>query len=99
MEWTFAGEVWEWRGPSPFYFISIPQDISAEIKTLAAHASYGWGAIPVNLRIADQDWSTSIFPKDGHYIVPMKNAIRTAQQLEVGSRVKLRLQLRVGRPT
>jgi hypothetical protein len=40
--------------------------------------------IPVTARIGETEWTTSLFPKDGRYIVPVKDAIRKAEAVEVG---------------
>ena len=32
MEFRFEGEIVEWRGPAPFYFVPLPDDVAAEIK-------------------------------------------------------------------
>lgn len=76
--------MWEWRGPSPFHFISIPHAASEEIKDLAGAISYGWGAIPATVTIGQTQWTTSIFPKDGNYIVPIKKLIRLGEGVEIG---------------
>ncbi|MGW4660449.1 DUF1905 domain-containing protein [Streptomyces sp. NPDC004279] len=51
MELVFAGPVIEWRGPSPYYFVTVPAAESADIREVAAMATYGWGVIPVEARI------------------------------------------------
>ena len=60
-----------WRGPSPYYFITVPDDASAAIHAVANAVTYGWGMIPVEVRIGDSVWETSLFPKDGRYLVPI----------------------------
>ena len=45
MEMLFTGELFEWRGPAPFYFIKTPPAITAEIKVIAAAKTYGWGVL------------------------------------------------------
>lgn len=57
--------------------------------------SYGWGMIPVQVRIGDTDWKTSLWPKDGRYIVPLKVAVRRAEQLELGATTTIRLTVDV----
>jgi len=52
VEFVFAGQVIEWRGPSPYYFAPVPDEESADIREVAAMATYGWGVIPVEARIA-----------------------------------------------
>lgn len=93
MEFTFSAEIWEWRGPSPFFFISVPDHVNREILKLASGVSYGWGAIPVTFTIADKEWTTSIFPKDGVYVVPLKAAARAKNSLTAGSKVSISLKL------
>ena len=94
MEWTFSGEIWTWRGPSPFHFISVPDDAGREIKDLSSMVTYGWGMIPVTVRIGDTEWTTSLWPKDGRYIVPIKDHVRRAEGLAVGDDALVRLSIR-----
>jgi len=72
----FSGEVWEWRGPSPYYFVTVPEEESAELEALSSLVTYGWGMIPVEVTIGFTRSTTSLFPKDGRYVVPLKSAIR-----------------------
>jgi hypothetical protein len=50
--------------------------------------------IPVHARIGKTEWKTSMFPKDGHYIVPIKASVRNAEKLEEGDKVTVRLEVR-----
>lgn len=91
MEFEFTGEIWHWRGPAPFHFVTVPAEPSADIEALATAVSYGWGMIPVRARIADTEWTTSLFAKDGGYVLPVKSAVRQAEELELGHTVTVRL--------
>jgi hypothetical protein len=91
MDLEFSGEVWHWRGPSPYHFVTVPGPEAALLEEIAPMVSYGWGMIPVVARIGDTRWTTSLFPKDGGYVVPLKDAIRTAEELTVGDVATLRL--------
>ncbi|MGW0831538.1 DUF1905 domain-containing protein [Streptomyces prunicolor] len=99
MRFVFTGRVIEWRGPSPYYFVPVPDEESADIREIAAMASYGWGVIPVEARIGEVGFTTSLFPKDGGYLLPLKNAVRKPQGLaaddEVTVEMTVRLQLGV----
>lgn len=99
MRFVFTGRVIEWRGPSPYYFVPVPDEESADIREVAALASYGWGVIPVEARIGEVVFTTSLFPKDGGYLLPLKNAVRKPQGLaaddEVTVAMTVRLQLGV----
>jgi hypothetical protein len=93
VEVVFSGEIWYWRGPSPFHFVAVPPDESAEIHALASVVTYGWGMIPVEGLIGRTRFSTSLFAKDGGYLLPVKSSVRVAEALEVGDVVSARLRL------
>jgi hypothetical protein len=97
MELTFSGEVWEWRGPAPFYFVTVPEEESAEIEAVAGEVSYGWGCIPVVGTIGATRFETSLFPKDDLYAVPLKVAVRRAEDIDEGDVVDVTLTI-VGAP-
>ncbi|MHA6757499.1 DUF1905 domain-containing protein [Streptacidiphilus sp. PAMC 29251] len=85
----------EWRGPAPFYFAAVPTEQCADIREVAAMATYGWGVIPVEARIGDTTFTTSLFPKDGGYLLPLKNAVRKPQGLEAGAVVSVEMTVRL----
>lgn len=93
MELEFTGEIIYWRGPSPFHYVPVPTQESAAIKAVSAEVTYGWGVIPVLVRIGDTEWETSLFPKDGRYLVPVKDKVRKAESLDLGDVVSVRLLL------
>lgn len=96
MRLVFTGRVIEWRGPSPYYFVPVPDEESADIREVAALASYGWGVIPVEARIGDVVFATSLFPKDGGYLLPLKNAVRTPRGLAADDEVTVAMTVRLG---
>lgn len=93
MEVTFTGEAFEWRGPAPFHFVQVPDEIAAEIRILAPTLTYGWGVIPAEVTIGDSTVTTSLFPKDGGYLVPLKDALRKPESIALGDNVTLSLSL------
>ena len=94
LDLEFDGEVWQWRGPSPFYFITVPDEPSALLRSVSSAVTYGWGMIPVRVRIGRTTWETSLFPKDGRYVVPLKDAVRAAERLDEGEAASVWLELR-----
>ena len=90
----FVGELFEWRGPSPYHFISVPPELCAELTALSPMVSYGWGVIPVTVRMGEHEFTTSLFPKDGGYLVPIKDAVRKAEDLVVGDEMLVELRIR-----
>ncbi len=93
MEYSFDSVVIEWRGPSPFHFAKVPDDIAAEIKLAAPTLTYGWGVIPSAVTIGNTTVTTSLVPKDGGYLVPLKDALRKPEHIGTGDTVTLSLVL------
>ena len=91
MEVAFTAEIWHWKGPAPFHFVTVPEDFCDALEATAGLVSYGWGMIPVRVTIGSSDWKTALWPKDGRYIVPLKSAVRQAEGLEVGGTTSVRL--------
>ena len=89
----FSGEIIYWRGPAPWYFVAVPAEPSHELKAISSFVTYGWGVIPVQVRIGSTDWKTSLFPKDGYYLVPIKASVRKAEKLEEGDTVTVQLEV------
>jgi hypothetical protein len=90
-----TGDVWFWRGPSPYHFVTVDDDASAAIKAASAAVTYGWGMIPVRAELGATEWTTSLVPKDGRYIVPLKDRVRDAEGVDVGDVVTVRLSIDV----
>lgn len=92
----FSGEVWFWRGPAPWFFITVPEAEAREIKAVERLVTYGWGMIPVVVRIGKTEYATALWPKDDAYIVPLKAAVRKAESLNEGGWVQLTLEIDAG---
>lgn len=86
-----TGDIWYWRGPSPYHFVTVPTETSRRLRAVSPEVTYGWGMIPVRARIGATEWTTSLFPKDGGYVVPVKDAVRHAEDLDMGDTVTIRL--------
>jgi len=95
MKLNFAGDMFEWRGPAPFYFVRVPETEAARIAEVASMITYGWGVIPVIVSIGATTATTSLFPKDGGYLLPIKNTVRLPEKLSVGDNVDVTLEIAV----
>jgi len=93
LEFEFTARVIEWRGPAPFYYAVVPPEESEEIGAMSGAVTYGWGAIPVEAWIGDLRFTTSLFPKDGAYLLPLKVAVREATGVKLGDHVSVRMGL------
>lgn len=100
VDMEFGAELWEWRGPAPFYWLTVPEACCIDVRAEAAEASYGWGAVPVVARIGVTEWETSLLPKDGGYVLPVKSAVRARERIGDGDTVTVAMSVapRGGRP-
>ncbi len=94
VEFAFDATVVEWRGPAPFYYLTMPDEVAEAIHDLAPMLTYGWGCIPATARVDDVTWTTSLFPREGSYLVPLKVAARRPLGLDVGDTCTVTLTLR-----
>ena len=90
----FNGKIWFWKGPAPWFFVTVPAEQSRDLKAISGFVTYGWGMIPADVRIGKTEWTTALFPKDGRYVVPIKASVRKAENLEEGDKVTVRLEVR-----
>lgn len=93
MDHLFTADLFEWRGPAPFHWLGLPEDLCAVIRAEASRTTYGWGVIPVRARIGTTEWETSLMPRDGGYLLPVKDAVRKPQRLGDGDTVTVGLSV------
>lgn len=93
MNIEFSDKIWFWRGPAPCFFVTVPEQQSRELKTISRSVTYGWGVIPVRVRIGKTEWRTSLFPKDDRYLAPIKASVRKAESLAEGDHVTVCLDV------
>ena len=91
MDLEFDAELWEWRGPAPYYWLRLPEEGCDLVR--ASEASYGWGAVPVRARIGATEWETSLLPEDGGYVLPVKAAVRKAEGVGEGDTIAVAVRV------
>jgi Domain of unknown function (DUF1905) len=93
VDWEFEAEVFQWRGPAPYFFVATPDDVDAFLHDHMGELTYGWGVIPARVRIGATEVQTSLMPKDDVYLVPIKVALRRAEAIDDGDVVSVRLSV------
>jgi hypothetical protein len=87
--------VWFWRVPAPHHFLPVPDELCGGIEHASALVTYGWGMVPVTARLGSSQWATSLWPKDGGYIVPLRKDVRCREQVDLGDAVSVGLTIDV----
>jgi hypothetical protein len=99
---TFTVPLWRWSGregtsePGSWCFVTLPRDVSDEIRELAAGPPRGFGSVRVAVETGSSRWDTSVFPDAGTgcFVLPVKKAVRDAEGLEEGDDVTVSLRVR-----
>ncbi len=94
LEFAFEASVIYWRGPSPFFFAPLPTLQTARIREILRAVTYGWGMVPVEARIGEASFTTSLFPKDETYLLPIKAAVRRQTDITAGDKIRIDLIIR-----
>ena len=91
---TFTAELWLWEGDAAWTFISLPHDAADDIADLHDGRARGFGSVRVEVTIGASTWRTSIFPdsKRRTYVLPVKKAIRRAEDIAAGDRTTVHLR-------
>ena len=93
MRLRITGQIWYWRGPAPYHFVTVPPPESEMIHEVASIVTYGWGMIPASVTIGGTTVTTALWPKDGGYIVPIKKALQDREGVAVDDVVELTLDI------
>lgn len=93
---SFTSLLWIWRGEAAgrWYFVTVPEELSGEIKAHGFETPRGFGSVRVEARIADVAWRTSVFPlSSGGYVLPIKAEVRKRAGIGAGDEVSVALKL------
>lgn len=97
MRYEFDAELWLWqaRQTDSWTFLSLPTDVADEVLDLAGPFSRGFGSLRVEVAVGGTVWRTSIFPDSGRrtYVLPIKKAVRRAENLAAGDGVRVQIEL------
>lgn len=90
IKYEFSAKVWQYSSPGGWYFISLPTDISKEIRENLKWQEEGWGRLKARAKIGNSEWETAIWFDSKHnaYLLPLKAEIRKKENIETGQDLK-----------
>ena len=94
-EYAITANVWLYQGAGAWHFVTIPKNISDEIKVRYSDLIRGWGSLRVRVTVGQTHWATSIFfdKESSCYILPIKIAVRKAEGIVLDRDVSFILEL------
>jgi hypothetical protein len=93
---AFTSLLWIWRSDAAgaWYFVTVPEELSAEIKAHAFGTPRGFGSVRVEATINDVTWRTLVFPlNSGAYLLPVKKDVRSRAAIGAGDQLTVRIEL------
>ena len=83
--YQFSGKLWKHNGQGAWYFVSLPVDMSKEIRAHLKWQEEGWGRMKAEAIINTIAWETAIWfdKKANTYLLPIKSDIRRKAKLKV----------------
>lgn len=93
----FSGELWEFSSEkTTWIFVTLPEEMSDEISDLVPNTP-GFGSVRVEVSIGTSEWATSLFPSKqaSAYILPVKKAIRQAEEVDAGDTIEATITLQI----
>ncbi len=90
---TFTAVLWVHDGPAGWHFVTVPPELADEVRERGAGARAGFGSVRVAVTVGGTSWETSVFPdaRSGSYLLPVKKAVRAAENLRAGDPVRVEL--------
>ena len=91
IEYKFSAEVWQYPGPAGWYFVSLPGNITSEIRENLKWQEEGWGRMKATAETGNSRWDTAIWfdKKHNTYLLPLKAEIRRKERLEKDKVIKV----------
>jgi len=95
LDFEFEGELWEWVSTTSWFFVTLPVDISDDIKAFTKHLARGFRSVRVDVAIGNTQWKTSVFPskEKGAFLLPIKAAVRKAENIQTGDLIQVKLSV------
>ena len=97
LDFTFTAELWEWTGKGSWVFVTLPEELSADIKHFTRHMTRGFRSVRVDVTVGETNWKTSLFPdsKRGAYLLPIKKAVRAAENISIGDAAEFAISVAI----
>ncbi len=91
--YTFSSDLWAHSTAGGWHFVTLPKNISKEIRNHLYWQEEGWGRMKVVATIEDVEWNTAIWfdNKQATYLLLIKASIRKKKLLEDGDVIRVEL--------
>ncbi len=95
IQYNFSAKLWQYSGKGAWIFVTLPEDISKEIRDNLKWQEEGWGRLKAKAKIGKSEWETAIWfdTKVNCYLLPLKSLIRQREAIEEGQLIEVMIWL------
>lgn len=89
IKYQFTSKCWEYPGKGAWIFVSLPEEISKEIREHFKSEEEGWGRLKVTAQIGKSEWKTAVWfdSKQKTYLLPLKAEVRKKENISINQEV------------
>lgn len=91
IKYDFSGKIWKHNLDGGWFFVSLPKEISKEIRQHLKWQEEGWGRMKASANVNGSEWETAIWfdKKLDTYLLPIKADIRRKAGLNLEDNVSV----------
>ena len=95
INYQFQAKLWQHNAKGGWYFVSLPEDVSADIREHLKHFEEGWGRLKTKAEIASHTWETAIWfdTKRNTYLLPLKADVRRQLKLKIDDILEIKIHV------
>lgn len=95
LRYRFEADVWVTGERVRLWFVSLPNEMSAEILDVVGVSLNPWGTVPVEATADGFTWDSSMFPRKdrGCYDLPLNAKVRQRLGLHEGQRLDVTIDI------
>lgn len=95
IQYNFTAKLWQHSSDGGWVFVSLPKNLSNEIREHLKWQEEGWGRMKAKASIKGFDWDTAIWfdKKMDTYLLPIKASVRNAKKIELNQIVDITIWL------
>ena len=91
IKYEFTATAWQYVGQGGWYFVSLPADMSTEIRENLKWQEEGWGRLKAKAKTGNSEWQTAIWfdTKRMTYLLPLKAEVRKKENITANQQIRI----------
>lgn len=95
LRYAFTAKLWRAPGGSAWHFVTLPVDISKQIRAMAGGMLSAFGTLRVTAHIGAEAWKTSLFAdtKAKAFVLPVKAGVRCKTRIAADDEIDVAVEI------